>query len=508
MKRHDSSEDDLHLAKFGYTQEMTRTLGSFSTFATGFAFISILTGMFMLFGFVYGTGGPASIWSWVAATIGQLLFAFIFAELSAKYPLAGSVYNWTKHVSGKGVSWMAGVSMILALVVSSSAVALSMQSILPVISPIFWIYGNGSGPLDASINAVILGSIMLILTTAVSLMGARVRSFVNNLGVAVELVGSVIMIIGFLLHAKRGPSVAFVTNGIGQGTPGGYFGALLVCLLLGMVIMWGFDTAGSVGEETINPRKTSPRAIIRALVASGVFGGLLILTATMALPNLTDPNIANIGLGYVIQLLLGKTLGNVILAASAIAVFVCGLANQTGAVNMMFAMARDNALPASESLRRMAGSKTPVLPTILVAVIGIAILLVNITQPAIILVVTSDCVLFALISYIMVAGGFTLARLRGQWTLPEKGYFTLGRWGALVSGAACLWAILMLVNIAWPRDVIYNPSAPFEWYLQWGGVYVPIGTLLALYAVYRFGQRHKMTARILEQGAAPEISKS
>ena len=52
------ARDDHDLASFGYKQELVRTLGSFSTFAIGFAFISILTGMFELFAFAYGSGGP------------------------------------------------------------------------------------------------------------------------------------------------------------------------------------------------------------------------------------------------------------------------------------------------------------------------------------------------------------------------------------------------------------------------------------------------------------------
>ena len=38
--------DSSDLAEFGYKQELHRTLGSFSSFAAGFSYISILTGMF------------------------------------------------------------------------------------------------------------------------------------------------------------------------------------------------------------------------------------------------------------------------------------------------------------------------------------------------------------------------------------------------------------------------------------------------------------------------------
>jgi amino acid transporter len=315
---------------------LTRSLGLFSTFATGFAFISILTGMFLLFGFTYASGGPASFWAWVIAVGGQLLFALAFAELAVKYPLTGSVYNWAKHIAKPGAAWMAGSSMILALVVSSAAVALTMQAILPSISPVFWLYGDGSGPNDATINSVILGSLMLVGTTLVCLCGTKVRAAVNNLGVTVELVASLAMIVLLIFHAQRGPQVVIQTNGTENNYSTGYTGALMLCLLLGLRVMWGFDSATSLSEETINPRKNGPKAIIRALLASGVFGGLLILAAVMAVKDLNADDIASGGLSYVIKSTLGDTVGDIFLICGAIAVFVCGMANQTGAVNLMF----------------------------------------------------------------------------------------------------------------------------------------------------------------------------
>jgi urea carboxylase system permease len=497
-----SIDDEQDLASFGYRQELVRTIGSFTAFCTGFAFISILTGMFLLFGFVYGIGGPASVWAWVAAFGGQLLFALIFAEICVRYPLQGSVYNWTKHIArSPAVSWMAGVSMILALIVSSAAVALAMQNILPFIWSGFWIYGNGSGVHDVAVNGIILGSIMLLGTTVVSLLGPKVRSLVNNIGVTVELVGSVVLIVLFVFHAHRGPGVAFQTNGTGHGYGDGYLGALLVCLLLGVIVMWGFDTAGSIGEETINPRRTSPRAIIRALLASGVFGALLLLTASMAVKSTHDPKIASGGLAYIIQQTLGRTGGDIMLVCAAIAVFVCGLANQTGAVNMMFAMSRDNALPGSERLARVADRGTPVLPVVIVAVLAIAILGANVGQPAVFLVVSGTTVIFALFSYLLIAGSFLTRRLRGEWSRPAGGFFSLGKFGLPVTFAACAWACFTIVDIAWPRPVIYDPDSPFHWYLRWGGVLVPVILLGLASLVYR--ARRDRLGILASHAAAP-----
>lgn len=501
------SDDDKELAALGYKQELVRTLGAFSTFATGFAFISILTGMFLLFSFNYTTAGPGSIWAWSLAVVGQLLFALAFAELAAVYPLAGSVYNWSKQLASKGVSWLAGISMALAFIVSTAAVALALQAILPSISSVFVVYGDGSNASDNAVNAVILGCVMIALTTVVQLMGTRIKAVVNNFGVSVELVGCAALVLLLLIHSQRGPQVVFTTNGTGAGHSTGYFGALLVCLLLGLTIQWGFDTAGAVSEETINPRKTNPVAIIRALLASGVFGALLLLTAFMSLKDLNDENIASGGLAYVLKEAVGDVLGNILLAASAIAVFVCGLANQTGAVNMLFAMARDNALPGSERVAKVSPrSRVPVFPTILVAVLAIGFLLALMKQPAIQLVATSVTVTFALISYACVAGPFAMRRIRRQWTGAGPGYFNLGRAGLAVSALAFVWAVLGIVNIAWPRRVLYNPEPPYHWYLQWGGILFPAITLAVCLAIYHFALRSRIG--VLRSHAVEELAGS
>jgi hypothetical protein len=55
------SADVDELARFGYKQELDRSLGLFSSFAAGFSYISIMTGVFELFFFGFFSGGPAWI---------------------------------------------------------------------------------------------------------------------------------------------------------------------------------------------------------------------------------------------------------------------------------------------------------------------------------------------------------------------------------------------------------------------------------------------------------------
>ena len=162
---------DVHdLARFGYKQELERSLGSFSSFAAGFSYLSILTGMFELFALGFGFGGPAFFWTWPMVFVGQFAVALCFAEMSGQYPLAGSVYQWSKQIARSITSWLAGWIMVIGAIVTIAAVAVAYQVILPQISTAFEIAGT---PADAGLyytpggakNAVILGVGLVVFTT-------------------------------------------------------------------------------------------------------------------------------------------------------------------------------------------------------------------------------------------------------------------------------------------------------------------------------------------------------
>lgn len=510
MSARSMQDGEASLAEFGYRQELDRSIGTFASFAAGVSYISILTGTFQLFYFGYGAGGPAYVWSWPLVFLGQLMVALCFAELAARYPLAGSLYNWTKRLGGRTTSWMTGWMMLTASIVTLSATVLAYQITLPQLWSGFQIVGDGTGTYDFAVNAVVLGSALVLFTTLVNAYGVKLMSRINSAGVFIELVAAVLIIVVLAAAATRSPvDVLTDTRGIGAGQDLGYLGAFLVAALASAYVMYGFDTASSLGEETIDSRRTAPRAIVRAVTASFVLGGLLLLFGLMAARDLDDPQLSSNtgGLQYVVLQAAGSGLGRVALACVVVAITVCCLAVHTATIRMVFAMARDNNLPFSGRLARVHPKRrTPVVPAVVTGLLSVGVLLVNIRQPQIFTVLTSIAIIMVYLAYLLVTVPMLLSRLRGRWPLPadpaHRRAFSLGRWGLPVNVVAVLWGAGMALNLAWPRREIYNATGPQHWYLQWGA-FVFIGAIASTgLAYYLLRQRHR-TGVLPEHAAVP-----
>ena len=479
--------DADELAKFGYKQELDRSLGLFSSFAAGFSYISIMTGVFELFFFGFFSGGPGWIWTWPAVLAGQFLVALCFAELAGQFPLAGSVYQWSKQIARPFTSWFGGWILTVGSIVTLAAVAVAYQIVLPLISSRFEIIG---GPKDVGLvstpagakNALLLAAGLVVFTTVINMVGVKTMARINNFGVAAELVGVSLLIILLAFHVHRGPGVILDTFGHGVGSPVGYFGALLVASLTSAYVLYGFDTAGSLAEETHDPRRHAPPAILRALAAAGLAGFLVIVLAEMAVPNIHAPQNGTSGLPYIVKAALGGTVGNVFLIDSIIAITVCSLAVHAGGIRMIFTMGRDGKLPAASAIARVHGrSKTPLVPSIVIGVVTIALLVLNVGNQRAFFVLTSVAIIMFYIAYMCVTVPLLIARVRGKWPTPAHGpYFSMGRWGLPVNVLAVIFQTGVMINLAWPRPAVYGGD---HWYYQWGA-FVFVGILGGVGAVY------------------------
>ena len=117
-----AARDTADLEKFGYKQELNRGLGTFSAFAVAFSYISPSTGIFTLFFLGIAALGARMFWTWPVVALLQFIVALNFAEVTSHFPLAGSVYQWTKYLSGRGYAWITGWFYLFAGVLTVSSV--------------------------------------------------------------------------------------------------------------------------------------------------------------------------------------------------------------------------------------------------------------------------------------------------------------------------------------------------------------------------------------------------
>jgi urea carboxylase system permease len=489
--------DDADLTSLGYQPALHRKLGRYASFAAGFSFVSILTTIFQLFAFGYSFAGPAFFWTWPVVLVGQLLVALNFAELAARYPLSGAVYQWSRRMGGEVVGWFAGWFMAIAQVITAAAAAIALQVVLPQLWDGFQIVGGDPAltTVTGAANAVILGAALLVVTTVINCLGVKLMSHINSIGVTCEIVGVAAVILALVSAAQRGPGVVGDVTVL-AGSDLGAVGAFLVSGLMAAYVMVGFNSAGELSEETKNPRKTAPRTILSALIISGVGGGLMILTALMAAPSLDDGRLATEGLPYVLTAVLGTFWGKVLLVDVAVAIFVCTLAIQTAGSRLVFSMARDGQLPASAVLSSVHPQRgTPMWPSIAIGALAVGVLAINIGNAALFTTLCSVCIVMVYLAYLLVTIPQLFSRLRGDWdrvseTMPAD-LFCLGRWGLPVNILAVLYGAAMVINLAWPRPEVYDPSGENALLLFSAPVMVGVVLLLGIWVRKRLRTRNR-----------------
>lgn len=472
-------------------------MGSFSSFAAGFSYISILTGLFQMFHLGYGVAGPAFFWTWPFVLVGQLLVALCFAELASRFPLSGGVYQWAKFTGNPFLGWMTGWIYMACLIVTLAAVAMALQVSLPQISDSFQVIGTSNDPKSIAVNAILLGSVLIVISTIINVKGIKLLAVINNIGVFTELIGIIILIVLLFLNKVRPPAeaVVHIKNAGGAINPFPSLSVLMAATALtASYVLYGFDTAGTLAEETHDPRKKAPRAILQALLAAGIGGLLVLLFALMAAPDLGMPDLGNIngGLPMLVKSVLGETVGILFLCIVIFAIIVCTFAVHSGAVRLMFAMGRDRLLPYSKSLSEVSHkTQVPVLATLLCGLLAIIILLVNIQFPKVFELVTSIAILWANLAYWIVVA----VQLKNRIISKRKGIntdakFSLGKWGFPVNILALTWSSFMVINVSWPRTATYG----FEWYNQYAAWIYTAGLICIGVFIYYYKLNKRKTS--------------
>src|ERR671931_2308948 len=208
------ADDSADLAQFGYEQHLHRRLHFFSSFAAAFSYISPATGIFTLFALGIGTLGGAFFWTWPVVWLGQFIVALVFAEVSTHFPIAGSVFQWTKYLTrNKAYAWYAGWVYLWAGALTVAAVVATLPlALIPMIDNL-GIHAIKMNPADLT-NQKWIAAVTLVVITLLNIFGVRLVALINNTGVLFELLGLfVFAIILALFHNNQGVGVVFHTGG-------------------------------------------------------------------------------------------------------------------------------------------------------------------------------------------------------------------------------------------------------------------------------------------------------
>jgi amino acid transporter len=454
------ARDDAHLRSLGIRPELRRTLGFLSNFAVAFSYISVSTGTFTNQAVAFGVGGPAVFWAWPLVILGQTFVALNFAELSSHFPVAGSIYQWSKRLSNKTLGWFTGWIYFWAGVITVTAVAATVPLVLSTIYPDQIKLADPS-PVPGLDMQSFIGLLALVTTTLINVFGVRLLAIINNIGVGAEIVGMVVFAGILLFFANHQPvSVLFDTSYTADLAGGGYLPVFLVGMFMALFVVYGFDTAGTFGEETLDAGRQAPRGVLSAIWLSGIVGAIFLLAVTLSFKDIGAAIKSGQAFGFPIAdtikdnltfSLGGVTLGELYLVVILVAVYVCTLAIHGATVRLMFSMGRDGRLPFGRTWGHVNHQfRTPANAALAVGVLAAIPFVITGAGSAIYLAIGATGMIY--ISYFLCNIGVLAARRRG-W--PHKGaWFKLGSWGTILNILALVWGGVMVINIGlwtWPQ---------------------------------------------------------
>ena len=309
--------------------KLKRELTLFDLVGIGISQI-IGAGIFVVSGIAAGIAGPSVILSfWIAGLI-ALLTALTTAELSSIITETGSSYAYTKRAFGKFFGFLVGWMRYFDNVVSISAVSLGFSAYL--ISFFFPFLSQGF---------LIFSSIaLIILLTIPNILGAKITSRMSSILVLIKLstLSFLIFVGGFYLLKSfdKNKFVPFYPNG---------FSSTLTASSLIFFAFLGFQTVAMASEESKNPRRDIPLAIILSLmICSLIYIGIAIISIGSVdwkiLGSVDHP------LSYVTQEITNNEYATLFVTFGAlVATASVALTSIYSSSRTLFALSRDNLLP-------------------------------------------------------------------------------------------------------------------------------------------------------------------
>jgi amino acid transporter len=317
-----------------------------------------MSGAFLTYLAATKAGGATPL-AYVLAMLGALAVGSVVSEFGKTMPSAGSLYTYTSAGLSKTAGFVLGWMYSIAFIILAGAViagfgffmSLLIQSLTDSADFVpWWIF-------------FIIG---LIFVAVMSLFDVKVSTRSQLL---LTVISVVIMVVAALAIIGKGtPANSLITlDDAGVGLPtaqagksidlgafwpsaaGVSWSGILLGFAFGMLSFTGFEAGAVLAEETENPKKNIPKAVIGSVLVGGVFY-ILVTYATSIGFGVREAAADWPGSLSGLAAVAGNVnagMGDLVLLAAAISALFCGLGVHTAASRFLFAMGREHVLPSA-----------------------------------------------------------------------------------------------------------------------------------------------------------------
>ncbi len=348
-------------ATAGEVGRLHRGMGLRSLVLFGVAYLAPIV-VFSTFGVLNLKSEGTVAGSYLAATLAVMFTAYSYGRMVSLYPVAGSAYSYVRRAFNGHLGFLVGWAVLLD------------YFFLPMV---VWLIGTAY--LSAAVPAVpswVWVLTFIIVTTGINILGVRIADKVTFALVAFQ----VLVVLAFAALCLRFVWIASGPGGLLSYQPFFKpevpFSATLAGGAIAAFAFLGFDAVSTMAEETVEPRKTIPRAIFLVAAVGGV---IFILASYLA-------QLASVGLDFTdvdaAAFTLAHKVGNdvfvaIFLAALVVAQFASGLSCQAATGRLLYAMGRDSVLPRAFFSHINARFHTPQNSLLLTGAVGMLALFLN-----------------------------------------------------------------------------------------------------------------------------------
>ncbi|KAK0467117.1 APC amino acid permease [Desarmillaria tabescens] len=456
--------DNAKLAELGYKSEFKREFSLIETVAFAFSIMGVVASVSSTLSFGLVSGGHVGlVFGWLIPSIFVMTIALAMAELTSSMPTSAGLYYWSAKLAPPKysalASWITGWANITGQITLVCSIDYTCAQ---MITTAIAVNSGGATNLSSGATFGILLAILFshgIVCSAATRILARLNLFyviINGessllLTLSTDPIGTTVAAIIALLVASGSNKVStkdaftLFENNTGWSNNGWAF---LLAFTAPMWTLTGYDSAAHISEEVAGADVAAPVAIITAVAGTAGLGWILLIATSFAIPSITDLLSTELPLpmGQVFLDVLGKRGMLVIWSFIIVVQYVTGAAQGVDASRVVFAFARDNALPGSRWWKKInSRTQTPVNAAWLVMVFAGICGLLGFSETALTSLAGAS-VIGLYTSYVVPI----FLRITSGRNNVVPGPFTLGRWATPIGAVAVSWVTFIVVLLLFP----------------------------------------------------------